>query len=202
MEEARFGDQEIELLASQKDSQGEPVFQRDFLDYLKQQGNFDSLTLQAVPEGRVVHPHIPWTIVRGPIIMAQILETALLNKLNFQTLIATKAARIKRAAHGQLCLEFGLRRGQDHGGNAGARAALIGGADFTSNVGLSHSLGLPPKGTHAHSLIQLFLSMGQSELEAFQAYADLYPTNCILLVDTINTLESGIPNAIKVFENL
>jgi nicotinate phosphoribosyltransferase len=202
MSRVHFGDKEIELLAGQRDSQGGKVFHDDFWDYLRIHGNFDGLTLSAIPEGRVVHPYIPLTVVRGPIIMAQILETALLNKLNFQTLIATKAARIKLAAHGQLCLEFGLRRGHDLGGNAGARAALIGGADFTSNVGLSHSLGLPPKGTHAHSLIQLFLSMGYSELDAFRAYADLYPNNCILLVDTINTLESGIPNAIKVFEEI
>ena len=134
--------------------------------------------------------------------IAQILETALLNQLNFQTLIATKAARIRESARGQLMLEFGLRRAHERGALAGARAALIGGADYTSNVGISHLLGFSPKGTHAHSMIQTFLAMGQSELDAFQAYADLYPDDCLLLVDTINTLESGVPNAIKVFENL
>ena len=202
MKEARFGEQELALLASQRDIKGRRVFQDDFLDYLRKNGAFDSLSLQAIPEGRVVHPFVPLTVVRGPIIMAQIIETALLNKLNFQTLIAAKAARIKMAAHGQLCLEFGLRRGHDLGANAAARGALIGGADFTSNVGLSHRMSLPPKGTHAHSLVQLFLAMGYNELDAFRAFADLYPDNCILLVDTINTLESGIPNAITVFEEM
>jgi nicotinate phosphoribosyltransferase len=99
-------------------------------------------------------------------------------------------------------LEFGLRRGQGKGANAGARAALIGGADFSSNVGISAILGYPPKGTHAHSLVQLFISLGMTELDAFRAYADVYPDDCTLLVDTIDTLESGIPNAIKVFEEL
>jgi nicotinate phosphoribosyltransferase len=99
-------------------------------------------------------------------------------------------------------LEFGLRRGPDKGANAGARAALIGGADFTSNVGVSQVLGYPPKGTHAHSMVQVFMALGQSELDAFRAYAEVYPDDCLLLVDTVNTLESGIPNAITVFEEL
>jgi nicotinate phosphoribosyltransferase len=99
-------------------------------------------------------------------------------------------------------LEFGLRRAQGRGANAGARAALIGGADFTSNVGISHALGFPPKGTHAHSMVQVFTALGESELDAFRAYADVYPEDCLLLVDTINTLESGVPNAIKVFQEL
>lgn len=99
-------------------------------------------------------------------------------------------------------LEFGLRRGQDKGANAGTRAALIGGADYSSNVGISHVLGFPPKGTHAHSMVQLYMALGEGELEAFRAYADVYPDNCLLLVDTINTLESGVPNAIRVFEEL
>ena len=158
--------------------------------------------MQAVLEGRVVHPNVPITVVRGPLAMAQILETALLNQLNYQILIATKAARIREIGRAQLMLEFGLRRGHDRGANAGARAALIGGADYTSNVGVSHLLGLPPKGTHAHSMVQLFIAMGQTELDAFRAYAELYPDECLLLVDTVNTLESGVPNAIKVFEEL
>jgi nicotinate phosphoribosyltransferase len=99
-------------------------------------------------------------------------------------------------------LEFGLRRGHDRGAIAGARAALIGGADFSSNVGISAVLGYPPKGTHAHSMVQLFIALGMGELDAFRAYAELYPDDCLLLVDTINTLESGIPNAIRVFEEL
>jgi nicotinate phosphoribosyltransferase len=134
--------------------------------------------------------------------MAQILETSLLNRLNYPTLIATKASRIRESGRGQLLLEFGLRRGHERGVNAGARAALIGGADFTSNVGISHVLGYPPKGTHAHSMVQVFMALGEGELAAFQAYADVYPDDCLLLVDTIDTLESGIPNAIKVFESL
>jgi nicotinate phosphoribosyltransferase len=99
-------------------------------------------------------------------------------------------------------LEFGLRRGHAKGANAGARAALIGGADFSSNVGVSHVLGYAPKGTHAHSMVQVFMSLGMSELDAFRAYADVYPDDCLLLVDTIDTLESGVPNAIRVFEEL
>jgi nicotinate phosphoribosyltransferase len=101
-----------------------------------------------------------------------------------------------------MLLEFGMRRGHDRGVNAGARAALIGGAHFSSNAGISHVLGFDPKGTHAHSMVQMFLALGGSELYAFQAYADVYPHDCLLLVDTINTLESGIPNAIRVFEGL
>jgi nicotinate phosphoribosyltransferase len=99
-------------------------------------------------------------------------------------------------------LEFGIRRAQERGANAGARAALIGGADFTSNVGVSRVLGYPPKGTHAHSMVQAFIALGGSELDAFRAYAEVYPDDCLLLVDTINTLESGVPNAIRVFEEL
>jgi nicotinate phosphoribosyltransferase len=134
--------------------------------------------------------------------MAQILETPLLNQLNYQTLIATKASRIREIAGGGMLIDFGLRRAQDRGGNAGARGALIGGADFTSSVGISHILGYQPKGTHAHSMVQAFVALGEGELGAFRAYAGIYPDDCLLLVDTINTLQSGIPNAIKVFEEL
>jgi nicotinate phosphoribosyltransferase len=202
MEEARFTGIDISHLAAQKDPSGRAVFQEDFLAWLQKEGNFGEITIHAVPEGRVVHPTVPLAVVTGPLIMAQILETPLLNHLNYQTLIATKAARIHEAARGQSILEFGLRRAQDKGGNAGARAALIGGADFTSNVGISHVLGFPPKGTHAHSMVQVFMALGEGELGAFRAYADVYPDGCLLLVDTVNTLESGVPNAIKVFEEL
>ena len=139
---------------------------------------------------------------QGPLAMAQILETSLLNHLNYQTLIATKAARIHESGRGRTMLEFGLRRGHERGANAGARAALIGGADFSSNVGLSHVVGLTPKGTHAHSMVQAFMALGMSELDAFRAYAKVYPDDCLLLVDTIDTLESGVPNAIRVFQSL
>ena len=202
MENTHCRDEDIDYLQSQENRVGGRVFADDFLSWLRDNGNFDSISLQAIPEGRVVHPNVPLTVVQGPLAIAQILETSLLNHLNYQTLIATKAARIKESGRGKVMLEFGLRRGQDRGANAGARAAMIGGADFTSNVGLSHVLGYPPKGTHAHSMVQLFMALGQGELEAFKAYADVYPDDCLLLVDTINTLESGIPNAIKVFEEL
>ena len=202
MSDAHFRDQDIAYLRSQKTRTGQQMFGDDFLAWLCKNGDFSAISLWSIPEGRVVHPDEPLTIVRGPLALAQILETSLLNHVNFQTLIATKAARIREIGRGQLMLEFGLRRGQGKGANAGARAALIGGADFSSNVGISAILGYPPKGTHAHSLVQLFISLGMTELDAFRAYADVYPDDCTLLVDTIDTLESGIPNAIKIFEEL
>ena len=204
MEEASFRDEDIAYLRSQTGRTGKPVFSADFLAWLKQisPGFFNSLTVSAIPEGRVVHPHTPLTVVQGPLAVAQILETSLLSHLNYQTLIATKAARLHESGRGRMVMEFGLRRGQDKGANAGARAALIGGVDFTSNVGISHVLGYAPKGTHAHSMVQVFMSLGQSELAAFRAFAEVYPDDCLLLVDTIDTLQSGIPNAIKVFEEL
>jgi nicotinate phosphoribosyltransferase len=202
MKEAHFGEQEIEVLRNHKGGAGKPLFAEDFLDWLSKNGTFDGIDLWAVPEGRVVHTNIPVTVVQGPLAMAQILETPLLNHLNYQTLVATKAARIRESGHGQMLLEFGLRRAQGIGSIAGTRAALIGGADFSSNVGISHILGIPPKGTHASSMVQIFLGLGQTELDAFRAYAELYPDDCVLLVDTIDTLESGVPNAIKVFEEL
>ncbi|MCL4869098.1 MAG: nicotinate phosphoribosyltransferase [Anaerolineae bacterium] len=202
MQEARFGEEEINFLRQQTGQGGRRLFADDFLHWLREYGHMHNLSLWAIPEGRVVHPNIPLTVVQGPIALAQILETPLLNLLNYPTLIATRAARISQAGRGQLLLEFGMRRGQERGVNAGARAALIGGADFTSNTGISHVLGYPPKGTHAHSMVQFFLALGYSELDAFQAYADVYPDDCLLLVDTINTLESGLPNAIKLFEKL
>ncbi|HEX2913016.1 MAG TPA: nicotinate phosphoribosyltransferase [Chloroflexia bacterium] len=202
MQEARFRPDDIDYLRSQTSRTGERLFADDFLEWLSQNGNFDSLTIRAIPEGRVAHPHVPLTVVQGPLAMAQILETALLNFINYQTLIATKASRIRDSAQGRTVLEFGMRRAQGFGANAGTRAALIGGADFSSNVGMSHLLGFQPKGTHAHSLVQLFKALGQDELSAFRAFAEVYPDDCLLLVDTINTLESGIPNAIKVFEEL
>ncbi len=202
MRDAHFTDQDIEQLRTQRDRAGNQILKDDFLQWLRKNGDFSGINLQAIPEGRVVHPYVPLTVVQGPIVQAQILETALLNKLNFQTLIATKAARIKESGRGQVLLEFGMRRAQDFGANAGARAAMIGGADFSSNVGVSHLLGYSPKGTHAHSMVQAFMAMGEGELGAFRAYADVYPDDCLLLVDTIDTLQSGVPNAIKVFEEL
>ena len=202
MQDTHFRPEDIDYLREQTGQTGRRVFADDFLGWLGRSGTFEALTWRGIPEGRVVHPNVPLNVVQGPLAMAQILETSLLNHLNYQTLIATKAARVHQSGRGQLLLEFGLRRGHGKGANAGARAALIGGADFSSNVGVSHILGLPPKGTHAHSMVQVFMSLGGSELEAFQAYADVYPDDCLLLVDTIDTLQSGVPNAIRVFERL
>ena len=202
MREARFRDQDIAHLRGQTDRTGNRIFDADFLAWLQKTSTFDGITMRAIPEGRVVHPNVPLTVVQGPLAMAQIVETSLLNHLNYPTLIATKAARIHESGRGRLLLEFGLRRAQERGANTGARAALIGGADFSSNVGVSHVLGYPPKGTHAHSMVQVFMALGEGELAAFRAYAGVYPNDCLLLVDTIDTLESGIPNAIQVFEEL
>ncbi len=202
MGKSRFDDLSLNYLRSHKKNDGKPFFSEDFLNWLKDNGNFDSISMQAITEGRVVHPNVPLVTVQGPLIMTQILESALLNHLNFQILIATKASRLKEAGRGQLVLEFGMRRGPHTGTNAATRAAMIGGADFSSNTGMSYLLGYPPKGTHAHSMVQAFMALGYGELGAFEAYAEIYPDDCLLLVDTINTLESGIPNAIKVFEKL
>ena len=202
MHEVRFRDEDIAYLRGQTTRTGEPLFAPDFLGWLAFNGTFDSLSLSAIPEGRVVHPNVPLAVVQGPLIMAQILESSLLNHLNYQTLIATKASRIYEAGRGQLMMDFGMRRAQDKGANAGARAALIGGAHFTSNAGISHALGYPPKGTHAHSMVQVFMALGGDELDAFRAYSEVYPDDCLLLVDTVDTLGSGVPNAIKVFEEL
>ena len=202
MESARFGATELEMMRGMTSRTGRRLFADDFLSWLGAYGDFGGISLQAIPEGRVVHAQVPLTVVRGPFAMAQILETPLLNILNYQTLIATKAARLRESAGDALVLEFGARRAHDRGGNAGTRAALIGGADFSSNAGISHLLGYPPKGTHAHSLVQAFLAQGMTELDAFEAYAEIYPDECLLLVDTIDTLSSGVPNAIRVFEKL
>jgi nicotinate phosphoribosyltransferase len=202
LEEAKPTRGDIDHLRAQKGRSGKPLFDQDFLDWLAQQHPIESLSIRAVPEGRVIHPAVPTVVVSGPLAMAQVIESSVLNHLNYQTLIATKAARIKEAGRGRLMIEFGMRRAADRAATAGARAALVGGADFTSNTGLSCAMGVPPKGTHAHSLVQVFMGLGEGELGAFQAYADVYPDDCLLLVDTINTLESGVPNAIRVFEDL
>ncbi len=202
MTDVRFTAEDLDLLRSQTGVAGAPVFADDFLEWLEAAGDFGGIEMRAIPEGRVVHPLAPLVIVQGPLAMAQILETSLLNHLNYQTLIATKASRVHEAGRGGMVLEFGMRRGPAEGANAGTRAALIGGADFSSNVGMSHELGLPPKGTHAHSMVQVFMALGEGELGAFRAYAEAYPDDCVLLVDTIDTLESGVPNAIEVFGEL
>ena len=202
METVRFEQPDIDLLAAQRTAAGERRFAPDFLDWLTEHGDLSEITVEAVPEGRVVHANAPVAMVRGPLALTQILETPFLNRLNYPTLVATKAARVEDAARGSTVLEFGMRRGPHTGAHAGGRAALIGGADFTSNVALSHAVGLDPKGTHAHSMVQAFIALGQSELEAFRSFARLYPGECILLVDTIDTVTSGVPNAITVFREL
>ncbi|MEA3327121.1 MAG: nicotinate phosphoribosyltransferase [Chloroflexota bacterium] len=202
LDTAHFGEAEIGYLRNQKSSRGERLFKEDFLDWLKDDFSTTAINLYAIPEGRVVHPNVPINVIEGPLAIGQIIETGLLNIINYQILVATKAARIKQSSRGQLLLEFGLRRAQGLGAIQGARAALIGGSDFSSNVGASYLFGFPPKGTHAHSMVQVFMGLGEGELAAFQAYADVYPDDCLLLVDTIDTLESGVPNAIRVFEKL
>lgn len=198
----RINDEDVALLRGQVDVTGKPRFDEGFLAWLKETADFSSVSIRAVPEGRVVHAHAPIAIVEGPLAVAQILETSLLNHLNYQTLVATKASRVTESAQGSPVLEFGLRRGPDVGANAGGRAALIGGANSTSNVGVAHYLEVQPAGTHAHSLVQLFMALGEGELGAFRAYAEVYPDETVLLVDTIDTLRSGIPNAITVFDEL
>ena len=172
-------------------------FSEGFLSYL-QELRF-SCDVWAVPEGTPVFPGEPLVTVRGPIIEAQLIETMALMCINHQTLIATKANRIVRAAAGRRVLEFGARRA--HGPSAalyGARAAYIGGCDATSLTSAGQAFGMPCSGTMAHSWVQSF----DSELEAFRAYSKLYPDGCVLLVDTYDTLGSGIPNAITVFKEL
>ena len=202
MLETRVTRADVDALGGLETRGGKPMFGPDFLGWLEADGHFGALDMDAVPEGRVVHPDTPLNVVRGPLAIAQILESALLNQLNYQTLVATKAARIRESGRGGLLVDFGMRRAQDRGANAAARAALIGGADATSNSGISLALGYPPKGTHAHSMVQAFIGLGADELEAFRQFADVYPDDCILLVDTLDTLESGVPNAIRVFEEL
>lgn len=155
--------------------------------------------LWAVPEGSVVFPEEPLIRVTAPLPEAQYIETALLNFLNFQTLVATKAARVCMAANGDPVIEFGVRRahGPD-GGLSAARAAFIGGARATSNLLAGRTFGIPVRGTLAHSWVESF----PSELEAFRAYGKVYPQNCLLLVDTYDTLRTGIPNAIQVGKEL
>ncbi|MCC5911118.1 MAG: nicotinate phosphoribosyltransferase [Clostridiaceae bacterium] len=172
-------------------------FDEDFIDALR---NFKfSGTIYAVEEGSVMFPNEPILRVKAPFFEAQLIETALLNMINFQSLIATKASRICEAAQGDAVFEFGLRRAQaPDAGIYGARAAVIGGCSSTSNVLAGKLFDLSVVGTQAHSWIQSF----DSELEAFRAYANTYPDQCLLLVDTYDTLKSGIPNAITVFNEL
>lgn len=173
------------------------IFEQDFLDYLT--GFSFSGDIYAIPEGTVMFPREPMIKVIAPIMEAQLVETAILNIINHQSLIATKAARVCYAARGDGIMEFGLRRAQGpDAGTYGARAAMIGGCIGTSNVLCGQLFDVPVKGTHAHSWIMSF----PDEYTAFKAYADMYPSACILLVDTYDTLKSGVPNAIRVFNEM
>ncbi|MDD3361920.1 MAG: nicotinate phosphoribosyltransferase [Hespellia sp.] len=173
------------------------IFSEDFLHYLS--GFHFSGDIYAIPEGSVIFPKEPLIKVIAPIMEAQLVETAILNIINHQCLIATKTSRIVHAAQGDGIMEFGLRRAQGpDAGLYGARAAMIGGCVSTSNVLAGELFDVPVSGTHAHSWIMSF----KDEYSAFKAYADLYPTACILLVDTYDTLKSGVPNAIRVFKEM
>jgi nicotinate phosphoribosyltransferase len=184
----KFSEHDIEYL------RGKKQFCEEFLDYLK---NFKfSCDVWAIPEGTPIFPGEPIVTVKGPVIEAQFVETMLLLSINHQSLIATKANRIVRAAQGRPVMEFGSRRAQGSDGAInGARAAYIGGCIGTACTMADSEYGIPALGTMAHSWIQMF----PSELEAFKAYARTYPSSCTLLVDTYNVLKSGIPNAIKTF---
>lgn len=172
-------------------------FNDAFLDYLKNM-KF-SCDIWAIPEGTPIFPNEPVITVRGPIIQAQLIETLILIAFNHQSLIATKANRIVRAAQGKPVMEFGARRAQGFDAAVyGARAAVIGGCDSTSCVLSAQKFDLKPSGTMAHSWVQLF----DSEYDSFAAYARQYPDSCVLLVDTYNVLKSGVPNAIKVFDDI
>ena len=191
IKELHFEDEDIAYLRSKG------IFDEGFLDYLK---NFKfSGDIYAVPEGTPVFPDEPIVTIKAPAIEAQIVETFVLLSVNHQTLIATKANRIVRAAQGRTVLEFGSRRAQGASGAVlGARAAYIGGCKGTACALTDELYGVPAGGTMAHSWIQMF----DSEYDAFRTYCELYPDNPTLLVDTYNTLKSGVPNAIKVFKEV
>lgn len=190
-ENLKFDDCDIDFLRSKG------IFDERYLEYLR---NFDfKCDVWALPEGSVAFPQEPLIIVRGPVIQAQMLETMILLTINHQSMIATKANRIVSAAKGRPVVEFGSRRAQGYSGaNLGARASYIGGCVGTANTLAEKIYGVPALGTMAHSWIQLF----ETEYEAFKTYAEVYPDNCLLLVDTYDTLKKGIPNAIKVFNEV
>ena len=184
VETLRFDDDDLAYLASLNGADGKPLFEPAFLDHLR--GLRLACDLDAVPEGTVVFPQEPLVRVKGPILHCQLLETPLLTLINFQTLVATKAARVKLAANDQPVVEFGLRRAQGiDGGLSSCRAAFVGGVDATSNLLAGRIFGIPVRGTHAHSFVLAF----EHEQQAFQAYAEAMPNNCILLVDTFDSLE-------------
>jgi nicotinate phosphoribosyltransferase len=189
LETYRFEDAEIEYLQSLG-------FKQEFLQYLRR-FRFNG-TIHSMREGELIFPLEPIVRVEGSLIETQIIETLLLNLLNFQSLIATKAARIRFAAGNRKLYDFGLRRAQGLGGIHASKAAIIGGVDATSNVYAAYHYSLEVAGTQSHSWVQSF----GDELTAFRKYAEIYPDNCILLVDTYNTLRSGLPNAMKVAKEM
>ena len=192
----RFSDGDLKYLATLRDRTGGPLFDPAYLEHLRKM-EF-ACDVDAMPEGTLVFPHEPLLRISGPIDQAQIVETMLLNTLNFQTLIATKAARICLAAQGDPVIEFGLRRAQGiDGGLAACRAAYVGGCDSTSNVLGGKMFGIPVKGTHAHSWVMAF----PDERSAFRAYAEAMPGNCVLLVDTYDTL-NGAREAVRIGRHL
>ncbi|MFT5905416.1 MAG: nicotinate phosphoribosyltransferase [Cryomorphaceae bacterium] len=192
----KFTDEDCQYLQSLSGHDKKPLFEPDFIDYLK---NINwSLNVEAVAEGNLAFANEPLLRVSGPLVQCQLVETALLNLVNFQTLVSTKAARIHQAAEGDDVMEFGLRRAQGpDGGVTASRAAYIGGCMATSNVLAGHKFGIPVKGTHAHSWVMSF----DTEEESFRAYADALPNNVILLVDTYDTVE-GVKTAIKIGNEL
>jgi nicotinate phosphoribosyltransferase len=191
-----FATDDLAYLAELRGSDDEPLFGSDFLEHLSRMEL--TCSVDAMPEGSVVFPHEPLLRIEGPLIQCQLLESALLNIINFQTLIATKASRICRATAGEPVLEFGLRRAQGiDGALSASRAAVIGGCSATSNVLAGKLFGIPVKGTHAHSWVMSF----GSELEAFEAYAEAMPNNTVFLVDTYDTI-AGVENAIHVGKKL
>jgi len=191
IENLKFSDDDIAYLKSLN------FFKPEFLEFLR--GFKFSGEIYAMDEGQIVFPHEPLIRVKANIMEAQLIETAILNTINFQTLVATKSSRINFSAKNDPVMEFGLRRAQGRSaGIYGAKAAIIGGCSATSNVLAAKKFDVPAIGTHSHSWIQSF----DSELEAFRAYAKIYPNSTLLLVDTYDTLASGVPNAITVFKEL
>lgn len=192
LETMKFTDEDLRYLGSVPGKDGTPLFTATFLDYLRK-WRFRG-TIEAMPEGTIVFPHEPIVRVQAPLLDAQLIETALLAIVNYQTLIATKASRIRLAAKSDEVLEFGLRRAHGlDGGLSASRAAHIGGADATSNVLAGARYGIPVRGTHAHSWVMAF----ENETDALTTYADLFPHNSVLLVDTYETLE-GVRKAIDI----
>ena len=191
LESLTFDEEDIAFLRSKG------IFSEAFLDYL---ANFEfACDVRAIPEGTVVFPSEPLVTVRGPAIQAQLIETMVLLTINHQTLITTKANRICKAAGGRAVTEFGSRRAQGYSGaNLGARAAYIGGCNGSANTLAEQLYGVPALGTMAHSWVQMF----DEEIDAFRAYAKVYPDSCFLLIDTYDVLDQGLPNAIQVFKEL